>query len=109
MFEWTWKIVQWPVAIALIALAFAIVYYVAPAKRQRWKWISPGSLIGAAVWILSSLVFKFYVTNFTDYNAAYGAVGAVIILLLWFYVSGRAILVGAEMNAEIEHASTAAP
>jgi membrane protein len=57
------------------------------------------------LWVLASLAFKYYISNFTDYNAAYGAVGGVIVLLLWFYVSGIAILIGAEMNAEIEHAS----
>ena len=107
VFEWTWKIVQWPVALGMISLSFAIIYYVGPSKAQRWNWISPGSLLATIVWLLSSLAFKFYIANFTDYNASYGAVGAVIVLLLWFYVSGLAILIGAEMNAEIEHAREA--
>ena len=62
-------------------------------------------MIGTLLWVVVSLVFKFYVANFADYNATYGAVGGVIVLLLWFYISGLAILVGAELNAEIEHAS----
>jgi membrane protein len=105
VFEWTWKIVQWPVVFALVSLGIAIVYYFAPDAVQRFIWITPGSVIAAALWLLISLGFKFYVANFTSYNATYGAIGGVIVLMLWFYVSSLAILVGAELNAEIEHAS----
>jgi membrane protein len=105
MFEWTWKILQWPLAFFLVSTAVGLVYYFAPDAEQDWAWITPGALIGTLLWVLVSLAFKFYVANFADYNATYGAVGAVIVLLLWFYVSGLAILVGAELNAEIEHAS----
>jgi membrane protein len=68
-------------------------------------WITPGAVVATLLWVLVSLGFKFYVANFADYNATYGAVGAVVVLMLWFYLSALAILVGAEMNAEIEHAS----
>jgi membrane protein len=68
-------------------------------------WITPGAVVGTLLWVTVSLAFKFYVANFGTYDETYGAVGAVIVLLLWFYLSGLAILVGAEMNAEIEHAS----
>ena len=105
MFEWTWKILQWPVAFLLVSSAVGLVYYFAPDAEQDWVWITPGAVLGTLLWVVVSLVFKFYVANFADYNATYGAVGGVIVLLLWFYVSGLAILVGAEMNAEIEHAS----
>ena len=104
-FEWTWKIVQWPVAFFLVSTAVGLVYYFAPDAEQDWVWITPGALIGTFLWLIVSLLFKTYVANFADYNAAYGSVGGVIVLLLWFYISGVAILVGAEMNAEIEHAS----
>jgi membrane protein len=103
--EWTWKILQWPVAFALVSLAIALVYYFAPDADQDWIWITPGAVVATLLWIVVSLAFKVYVTNFSDYNAAYGAIGGVMVLLLWFYVSSLAILVGAEMNAEIEHAS----
>lgn len=106
--EWTWKIVQWPVALGLVSLGFGFVYYVGPNEPRRWTWISPGAAFATIAWLLSSLAFKFYIENFTDYNAAYGSIGGVIVLLLWFYVSGLALLVGAEMNAEIEHASPSA-
>jgi len=105
VFEWTWKVLQWPVAFLLVVTALALVYYVGPDADQSWVWVSPGAVVGTIVWMVSSLGFKYYIANFTDYNAAYGAVGGVIVLLLWFYVSGVAILIGAEMNAEMEHAS----
>jgi membrane protein len=103
-FAWAWKILQWPLAFLLVSTAVGLVYYFAPDAEQDWVWITPGAVAGTLLWIVVSLVFKFYVANFADYNA-YGAVGSVIVLLLWFYISGLAILVGAEMNAEIEHAS----
>jgi membrane protein len=104
-FEWTWKILQWPVAFLLVSTALGLVYYFGPDAEQDWVWITPGAVLGTFLWVVVSLAFKFYVGNFTDYNATYGAVGGIIVLLLWFYISGLAILVGAEMNAEIEHAS----
>ena len=105
VFEWTWKILQWPFVFALVSLGVAVVFYFAPDAVQRFVWITPGSLLATALWLLISLGFKFYVANFTSYNATYGAIGGVIVLMLWFYVSSLAILVGAELNAEIEHAS----
>ena len=105
VFEWAWKILQWPLAFGLVSIAVGLVYYFAPDAEQDWAWITPGAVIGTLLWVLVSLALKVYVANFTDYNATYGAVGGVIVLLLWFYVSGLAILVGAELNAEIEHAS----
>ena len=104
-FEWTWRIVQWPLAFLLVSTAVGLVYYFAPDAEQDWVWITPGAIAGTLLWVIVSLAFKYYVANFADYNATYGAVGGVIVLLLWFYISGLAILVGAEMNAEIEHAS----
>jgi membrane protein len=104
-FEWTWKILQWPIIFALVSVAFAIVYYFAPDAEQEWVWLTPGSLIASFLWLGASLGFKFYVENFSNYTATYGAIGGVMILMLWFYISGLVILLGAEMNAEIEHAS----
>jgi membrane protein len=105
VFEWSWKILQWPAVFALVSLAIAMVYYFAPDAKQSFIWITPGSVLATLLWLIISLGFKFYVTNFTSYNATYGAIGGVIVLMLWFYVSSLAILVGAELNAEIEHAS----
>jgi membrane protein len=104
-FTLTWKIVQWPVAFALVVFAIALINYYAPDAEQDWVWITPGSVLATVLWLLASLAFRFYVTNFTDYNATYGSLGGAILLMLWFYISSLAILVGAELNAEIEHAS----
>ena len=103
--KWTWLILQWPVALALVALALGIVFYFGPDADQDWAWITPGALLGSVLWLLVSLATKVYVANFIDYNAAYGSVGGVMVVLLWMYVSSIAILVAAELNAEIEHAS----
>jgi membrane protein len=100
-----WKILQWPVIFLLVALAVALIYYHAPDAVQEWIWITPGSLLATTLWLAISLGFKFYVSHFTSYNATYGAIGGVIVMMLWFYVSALAVLIGAELNAEIEHAS----
>ena len=104
-FEWTWKIVQWPVVFVLVSVAMALIYYYAPDAKQSWIWITPGSILATLLWLIISLAFKVYVARFTSYNATYGVLGGVIVLLLWFYASGIAVLVGAELNSEIEHAS----
>jgi membrane protein len=104
-FVWAWNILQWPVVFAFVALAVAIIYYFAPDAEQEWIWITPGSVVATTLWVLISLGFKFYVSHFENYNATYGAIGGVIVLMLWFYLSALAVLVGAELNAEIEHAS----
>jgi membrane protein len=104
-FEWTWKILQWPVVFALVATAVGLVYYFAPDVEQEWIWLTPGSLIATVVWLALSLGFKFYVAKVGAYTETYGAIGAVMVLMLWFYLSGLVLLIGAEMNAEIEHAS----
>ncbi len=104
-FEWAWKILQWPLAVLLTTTGIAIVNYVAPDVRQEWRWTIPGSVFGTILWLVTSLAFKVYVARFANYNETYGAIGGVMVLMLWFYLSGLAILVGAEMNAEIEHAS----
>ncbi len=104
-FVWTWKILQWPVVFLLVSIAIAIVYYFAPDAEQNWVWITPGSLLATLLWLLASLAVSYYVSNFGSYTETYGVIGAVMVLMLWFYVSGIALLVGAELNAEIEHAS----
>jgi len=104
-FTWTWWILQWPVVFALVALAMASIYYYAPDAVQEFVWITPGSILATALWLLISLGFKFYIANFTSYTATYGLIGGAIVLMLWFYVSALAVLIGAELNAEIEHAS----
>jgi membrane protein len=99
-----WKVLQWPVALVFVLLAFALIYYFAPdAQQQNWKWITPGAIIGVALWLLISFAFKAYLSFFNSYSATYGSLGAVIILMLWFYFTGTAILVGGEINSEVEN------
>jgi membrane protein len=105
VFKWTWWILQWPVVFVLVATAIGIVYYFAPDAEQDWAWITPGSIVATLLWVIVSLAFKLYISYFGNYNETYGTLGAFIILLTWFYLSGLSILIGAEMNAEIEHAS----
>jgi membrane protein len=104
-FAWTWMILQWPIVFLLVTLAMALIYFYAPDAVQEWIWITPGSVLATTLWLAISLAFKFYVKHFASYNATYGAIGGVIVLMLWFYVSALAVLIGAELNAEIEHAS----
>jgi membrane protein len=105
VFEWTWKILQWPVIFALVSTAIAGIYYWGPDAEQDWVWLTPGAISATLLWILASLGFKYYVVNMGNYTETYGAIGAFMVLMLWFYISGLVILLGAEMNAEIEHAS----
>jgi len=105
VFEWTWKILQWPLLFALASFGIALIYYFAPDVQQEWVWLTPGSIFATTLWLAASLGFKYYVANWGSYTETYGLIGAVMILLLWFYISGLVILIGAEMNAEIEHAS----
>ena len=104
-FEWTWLVLQWPLVFVLITTGVGLIYYFGPDADQDWVWITPGAVAATVLWLVVSLLFKLYVANFTDYEGSYGTVGGVIVVLLWFYVSGIAILTGAELNAEIEHAS----
>ncbi len=104
-FVWAWKVLQWPVAFMLVVTGIGLVYYFAPDAEQDWAWITPGSLIATVLWLLGSLAFRFYVVNFGNYEATYGAIAGVILLMLWFYLSGLVLVLGAEVSAEIEHAS----
>jgi membrane protein len=104
----TWKIGEWVVALAFVILAFALIYYYGPdLKEQHWYWITPGSLAGVILWLVVSSAFRAYLHFFNSYSRTYGSLGAVIILLFWFYVTGFAFLIGGEINSEIEHAAAA--
>ena len=103
--EWALRIVQWPVAFAAVSTALGLVYHFAPDHARPWTWVSPGAVLATVLWIVASLGFKWYVAHFGDYQASYGAIGGVMVLLLWFYVSGLALLIGAELNSEMAHAA----
>lgn len=99
-----WKIAQWPLALALVLLAFAITYYLAPDLKDRgWHWVSPGAIAGLSLWIAVSVGLRIDLHFSGGYGALYGSLGAVIVLLLWFYLSGIAVLSGAELNGVLEH------
>lgn len=101
-----WKILQWPVILGCLIFAFALIYYFAPDfHEQAWKWLTPGAAIGVALWLLVSLAFRVYLHFFDSYSATYGSLGAVIVLILWLYFTGAAVLIGGEINSEIEHAA----
>jgi membrane protein len=101
------RILGWAVAAGLLALLFALIYYWAPdVKQRRWRWLTPGAAIGIAGWLLASVGLRVYLHFFDTYSATYGSLGAVIILLTWFYLSGLMLLIGGEVNSEIEAAAT---
>ncbi len=100
------RILGWSIATALLTLCFAVIYYWAPDLKARcWHWLTPGGTFGIVGWVLASLALRLYI-HFTDsYSRAYGSLGAIIILLTWFYITGLMLLVGAEINSEIEAAA----
>jgi membrane protein len=101
LFLLVWDIVRWPVALFFMVLTVALLYYFAPDANQPFRWITPGGLIGVLLWVLASVGFNFYVSNFGSYNKTYGSLGAVIILLLYLYISSLTILFGATLNATL--------
>jgi len=103
-----WKIAQWPAAALLLILALLCLYRFAPnvVQERKWKWLLPGTIIAAVIWVAVSVLFKLYVRHFSDFGLLYGSLGTLIILMFWFYLSGIAILVGAEINATLEDAAT---
>ena len=103
-FQIAWKVLQWPVSFTAMFLSFSIVYYFAPNLDERkWYWVTPGAVAGVALWLVASLGFRVYLHFFNSYSATYGSLGAVIILLLWLYITGFAVLIGGEVNWVIEN------
>ncbi len=94
---------RWLMIVAALTLAFALIYYLAPNVKQKFSFITPGSILGVLMLMLASLGFAWYAQNFGDYDATYGSIGAVIILMLWLYIAGLSILFGSQINALIEH------
>jgi membrane protein len=101
-----WKGIQWPAAILFVSISCSLIYYFGPnlKERRRWHWFTPGSAFGGFVWLVASFGFRIYLLFFDSYSISYGSLGAVMILLVWLYVTGLACLIGAEINAEIERA-----
>jgi membrane protein len=100
------RVMGWAMAVALLDFSFALIYYWAPdSKKRRWHWLTPGGALGLFGWLLASLSLRVYLHYFNNYSVTYGSLGAVIILLTWFYITGLMLLLGAEINSEIEAAS----
>jgi membrane protein len=98
-----WNIAKWPVLAVVVLFMLALLYYAAPnVKLPGFKWITPGSLLAIIVWLVASAAFAFFVANFGSYNKTYGALAGVIVALVWLWITNLAILLGAELNAEIE-------
>jgi membrane protein len=98
-----WNIAKWPVLLAVVILMLAILYYWAPNVRPpRFRWITPGSVVAVIIWILASGAFAVYVANFGSYNKTYGSLAAVVIALIWLWITNIAVLFGQELNAELE-------
>lgn len=102
----TWQLLQWIILLALVLLAFNIVYVWGPnVRHRRWHWLMPGTVAGVALWLAVSFAFKLYLSWFGQFSLMYGSLGAVVVLMLWLFLSGVAILVGAQVNAVIESAT----
>jgi membrane protein len=101
-----WKVLQWPLALFFVTFCFALIYYYGPdVHEQHWYWITPGSIVGVSLWLAASFGLRLYLHFYNSYSRSYGSLGAVILLMLWFYVTGLAFLIGGEINSEIEHAA----
>ena len=102
-FNWVWDLARWPLAFVVILLLFALIYYLAPNQDQRsWKWVTPGSLVGALMWLALSGLFALYTSFSSSYSRTYGSLAGGIILLLWLNYSAWAVLFGAELNSELD-------
>src|SRR5256885_812449 len=98
-----WNIAKWPVLALIVSLVFAILYWAAPNARQGgFRWVSPGGVVAVVIWLVTSAGFALYVANFSSYNKTYGALATIIIFLVWLYLTNTAVLLGAELNAELE-------
>jgi len=98
-----WDIAKWPVLILIVSFMFALLYWAAPnVKHPKFHWVSPGGVLAVVLWIVASAAFAFYVASFANYNKTYGSLGGVIVFLVWLWISNVVILLGAELNAELE-------
>lgn len=104
-FPWIWNVLRWPLAFTLVVVAIGCIYHFAPDTTHEWVWFTPGSVTAATLWLLVSMAFRLYVSHFASYQKTYGAIGGVMVAMLWFYLTSLAILIGAQLDATIERAS----
>jgi membrane protein len=101
--QWVLLGVRWLLLWVMAVFALSVLYRFAPHRsRPRWEWVNPGAIIAATLWLASSLVFAIYVRNFNSFGEAYGAIGGVVVMLMWFYVSSYVVILGGEINSELE-------
>jgi YihY family inner membrane protein len=97
-----WELVKWPVLLLVVSFMFALLYWASPNAKQGFRWVTPGGILAVVVWVVASVAFAIFVANFGSYNKTYGSLASVIIFLVWLWLSNSAILLGAELNAELE-------
>jgi YihY family inner membrane protein len=97
-----WDIAKWPVLLLIVSFMFALLYWASPNAKQGFRWVTPGGLVAVLLWVVASAGFAFYVANFASYNKTYGSLASVIVFLVWLWISNIALLLGAELNAELE-------
>ncbi|MEU8801856.1 YihY/virulence factor BrkB family protein [Spirillospora sp. NPDC048819] len=97
-----WNIAKWPVLLLVVSMLFSLLYWASPNARRRFRWVTPGGLLAVALWLVASGLFALYVANFASYNKTYGSIAGIIIFLVWLWITNLAILLGAELNAELE-------
>ena len=105
VFAIAWNIGHLVLALVLVLIGVDLLYRFAPLKDRKWKWMTPGGIVAVTLWVLVSLGFRVYLRFGNSYNATYGSLGAVIVLMLWFYLTSAAVLIGAEVNSEMESAA----
>jgi membrane protein len=105
VFKTVWNAASVVIVVGCVLFGLAMVYYLAPDTKQHWWWVTPGSAVALVLWMALSFGLRVYVSHFANYSATYGSIGGVILLILWLYLSGVVLLLGAEINAEIEHAA----
>ena len=100
-----WNILKWPIMLGIVIVMVAVLYYATPnVKQPKFRWVSVGAAVAILVWVLASVAFGFYVSNFSSYNKTYGSLAGVIVFLLWLWITNLALLFGAEIDAELERA-----
>lgn len=101
---WLLTLLRWPLLAVFFMVALAVLYRLAPSRNDaKWRWVTPGSVVAVLLWLVASIAFSVYIGNFASYNETYGSLGAVVGVLMWFWVSAYLVILGAELNAEIEH------
>jgi len=100
---WLVSLLRWPIILVLAGLALAVLYRLGPSRNSaEWRWVTPGSILASVGWLVASMLLSWYLSNFANYNETYGSLGAVIGLMVWFWITAQVVLIGAELNAELE-------